>query len=285
MHAPASLPLHGRVILVTGACGGLGQAVTWACARAGARVVLLGRRLPKLTRLYDALQAENLPEPALYPLDLSGATPDDYQDMAAAIERELGRLDGIVHCAVEFKGLASMENAPLEHWFTGLHVNLTAPWLLTRACLPALQRREDAAVLFMLDDPAHCQQAYWGSYGVAKAGLQGLIKILHAELENTPVRVHGLEPGPMRTALRARAWFAQNPASAPMPEAYAPGIVTLLAGPGEHAAIVPLAACPERAARLDAQHLQNPPNRRHTLPSGLRLHPRQADPPASSTAD
>lgn len=217
------------MILVTGAPGGLGEAVTWACARAGARVVLLGRRLPKLTRLYDALFGEGLPTPALYPLDLSGASPDDYLDLACAIERELGRLDGLVHCAVEFKGLASMENAPLEHWFTGLHVNLSAPWLLTRACLPLLRQREDAAALFVLDDLARCNQAYWGSYGVAKAGLHGLVNILHAELENSPVRLHGVHPGPMRTSLRGRAWFAENPGHVPLPEVYAPAIVALLA--------------------------------------------------------
>src|SRR5690606_562306 len=118
------------------------------CAAAGAQIVLMGRRLPKLTRLYDALVAAGVPTPALYPMDLAGATPDDHAEMAQALEREFGRLDGIVHGAAEFKGLVSLENLPLEDWFTGLHVNLTAPFLLTRACLPLLRKSPDARVLF-----------------------------------------------------------------------------------------------------------------------------------------
>ncbi len=236
--APAPVPppapdaLAGRTILVCGANGGLGEAVARACAKAGAQVVLIGRRLPKLTRLYDALVADGARDPALYPMDLCGATPDDYAAMAQALERECGRLDGIVHCAAEFKGLASLENLPLEDWFTGLHVNLSAPFLLTRACLPLLRQREDASVLFLLDDAHRTTHAFWGGYGVAKQALRGLVSILHAELENSPVRVHGVEPGPMRTALRARAYFAENPGDIPPPEAYAPGCVALLGPQG-----------------------------------------------------
>ena len=231
---PQPLPdaLTGRTILLCGANGGLGEAVARACSRAGAQVVLVGRRLPKLTRLYDALVADGAPDPALYPMDFTGATPDDYATMAEALERECGRLDGIVHCAAEFKGLASLENLPLEDWFTGLHVNLSAPFLLTRACLPLLRRREDASVLFLLDDAKRTTRAFWGGYGVAKQALRGLVSILHAELENSPVRVLGVEPGPMRTALRARAYFAEDPADVLPAEAYAPACVSLLGSQG-----------------------------------------------------
>lgn len=224
--------LAGRTILVCGALGGLGAAVAHASAKAGAQVVLLGRRIPRLNRLYDALEAEGAHEPAIYPLDLSGATPDDYATLAQTLERECGRLDGIVHCAAEFKGLASLENMPLDDWFTGMHVNLTAPWLLTRACLPLLRQRESASVLFLLDNPEQTTRAFWGSYGVAKQGLLGLISILREELSNSQVRVQGVLPGPMRTALRARAYFAEDPGAIPLPEAYAGDCVELLAGTG-----------------------------------------------------
>lgn len=224
--------LDGKTILVCGALGGLGAAVAHASAKAGAQVVLLGRRVPRLNRLYDALEAEGAREPAIYPLDLSGATPEDYANLAQTLERECGRLDGIVHCAAEFKGLASLENMPLEDWFTGLHVNVTAPWLLTRACLPLLRQRESASVLFVLDDADKTTRAFWGSYGVAKQALRGLIPILREELSNSAVRVQGVLPGPMRTALRARAYFAEDPGSIPPAEAYANACVELLAGTG-----------------------------------------------------
>ena len=223
-------PLANRVILVTGANGGLGEAVARASAAAGADVVLLGRRVPRLTRLHDELVAAGGRAPSLYPMDLSGATPEDYEALATAIRGEYGRLDGIVHCAAELKGLYSLQNLPLEDWFTGLHVNLAAPFLLTRACLPLLHEREDACVLFALDDPERSARAYWGPYGVAKHALRGLVSILANELESSPVRVHGVEPGPMRTALRARAFFAEDPAALPEPAAYAAACVRLLAG-------------------------------------------------------
>ena len=172
-------------------------------------------------------------DPALYPMDLSGAVPDDYVTMAEAIHQEYGRIDGIVHCANEFKGLASLENMPLEDWFTGMHVNLTAPFLMTRALLPYLRQRNDACALFLLDNPERTNKAFWGSYGVAKQGLIGLVSILQQELESSPVRILGVQPGPMRTALRGRAYFAEDATHIPPATAYAAAIVTLLSEHGK----------------------------------------------------
>jgi len=225
---PAKDALAGRVVLVTGAHGGMGSAVAHAIAASGGTPILLGRRVPKLNALCDALERAGS-NPAIYPMDLSGATPDDYDNLRQAVESEFGRLDGIVHCAAEFKGLASIENMPVEDWLTGMHVNLTAPLLLTRALLPLLRARDDAAVLFLLDAHDRVAKPFWGAYGVAKLGLAGMAEILHAELENSPVRVHGLIPGAMRTPLRARAYFAENPGDVPEPSAYAGAVASLLA--------------------------------------------------------
>jgi NAD(P)-dependent dehydrogenase (short-subunit alcohol dehydrogenase family) len=223
--------LAGRVVLVTGATGGLGEATARACAQAGATVVLLGRKVPRLNRAYDAIKALG-PEPALYPLDLAGADPADYEAMADRIEADLGGLHGIVHCAVEFTGLRPLDLTPPEEFVRQLHVGLTAPWLLTQACLPALKRQADSAVVFVLDDPARVQRAYWGAYGVAKAGLAGLVKQLHDETDTGPVRVAALEPGPMRTDLRARAYVEEAATGWPAPSRYAPACVHLLSAAG-----------------------------------------------------
>ncbi|HEY5850345.1 MAG TPA: SDR family NAD(P)-dependent oxidoreductase [Lysobacter sp.] len=223
--------LDGRVVLVTGAHGGLGQAAALACARAGATVVLLGRKLPKLNRVYDAV-AQVGPEPLLYPLDLEGATPDDYAELAQRLESEVGRLDGLLHCAAEFAGLTPLAQTDPAAFARAIHVNLTAPWWLTQACLPLLGKASDAAVVFVLDDPARIGKAYWGGYGVAKQGLAGLVGMLHGELANTGVRVAGLQPGPMRTALRAKAYVEENDRSAAEPSAYAAACVTLLSQAG-----------------------------------------------------
>ena len=136
--APPADALSGRTILVTGAHGGLGDAAARACAQAGATVVLLGRKVPKLSRVYDAIKALGA-EPALYPLDLAGADPTDYETMADKIGAEFGDLHGVLHCAAEFTGLRPLEVTPPEDFLRQIHVNLTAPWLLTQACLPWLK--------------------------------------------------------------------------------------------------------------------------------------------------
>ena len=129
-------------MLVAGAHGGLGSVASRACAEAGATVVLLGRKLPRLNRVYDAVAAAG-PEPLLYPLDLEGATPDDYAELAGRIEAELGRLDGILHCAAEFRGLTPLEHQDPAQFARAIHVNLTAPWWLLQACLPLLRQAPD----------------------------------------------------------------------------------------------------------------------------------------------
>jgi len=223
--------LDGRVVLVTGATGGLGSAAAQACARAGATVVLLGRKVPRLNRVYDAVAACG-PEPLLYPLDLEGATPDDYAEMAARVEGALGRLDGVLHCAAEFRGLTPLLHTDPAAFARALHVNLTAPWWLSQACLPLLAKAPDAALVFAVDDLARVSQAYWGGYGVAQHGLDALIRILHAECANSSVRVCALRPGPMRTALRAKAYVEEDDRLARDPATYAEACVTLLSPAG-----------------------------------------------------
>ena len=226
--------LQGRVVLVSGAQGGLGNVAAQACARAGATVVLLGRKPAKLNRIYDAC-AKLGPEPLLYPLDLEGAAPDDYAELADRLQRELGRLDGVLHCAAEFRGLTPLEHTDPAVFARAVHVNLTAPWWLTQACLPLLKQAADAAVVFALDDTRRVGQAYWGGYGLAQHGVAALVGMLQAELGNSPVRVSALQPGPMRTSLRSKAYVEDEDHEARDPADYAKACVTLLSSAGaEH---------------------------------------------------
>ncbi len=229
--AADSQVLSDRVILVTGAYGGLGEAAAKACAQAGATVVLLGRKVPKLSRTYDAVKALG-PTPALYPLDLAGADPADYEQLASTLESEMGGLHGILHCAAEFTGLKPLEATPPEEFVRNLHVNLTAPWLLTQACLPLLRKAADSAVVFVADDLSRVNRAYWGAYGVAKAGLLGLVRLLHDETDRSTVRVSALQPGPMRTTIRSRAYVEEAASRLPSPDQYAGGCVRLLSAEG-----------------------------------------------------
>ena len=223
--------LDQRVILVSGAHGGLGSAAAVACARAGATVVLLGRKLPKLNRVYDAV-AQAGAEPLLYPLDLEGASPDDYAELADRLRAELGHLDGVLHCAVEFKGLTPLEHTDPAAFARVMHVNLTAPWWLSQACLPLLRQAQDAALVFALDDLERVSQPYWGAYGIAQHGLAAMVGMLHAELASSSVRVSALQPGPMRTGLRSRAYADDNDLQAREAADYADACVTLLSSAG-----------------------------------------------------
>jgi NAD(P)-dependent dehydrogenase (short-subunit alcohol dehydrogenase family) len=226
--------LRDRVVLVNGAHGGLGRAAAIACARAGATVVLLGRKVPKLNRVYDAIakSGEALPEPANYPLDLEGASPDDYAGLAERLRASYGRLDGLLHCAAEFRGLAAFERSDPATLARAIHVNLTARAWLTQACLPLLREASDGAVVFVVDDPCRVGGAYWGGYGLAQHANAALVAMLHAELANSTVRVSGLQPGPMRTALRAQAYVEEDDREAVDPARYAENCVTLLSPAG-----------------------------------------------------
>lgn len=218
-------------MLVTGAHGGLGSAASLACARAGATVVLLGRKVPRLNRIYDAVTQAG-PEPLLYPMDLEGASADDYADMVQRIGDELGRLDGVLHCAAEFPGLTPLLQTDPAAFARAIHVNLTARWWLSQACLPLLAKADDAALVFALDDPARVGGAYWGGYGLAQTALAALVGMLQAELGNSRIRVSGLQPGPMRTGLRARAYVEEGDRVARDPAFYAEACVSLLSPAG-----------------------------------------------------
>lgn len=227
--APGAASLAERVVLITGAAGGLGRASALACAKAGATVLLADRKARALEPVYDEIAAlPGGPQPVLQPMDLQGATPLEYQGFAESVERQLGRLDGIVHAAVKMEGLTPLAMLSPEEWITTLHVDLSAPFLLTQACLPLLLAREESAVVFVLDDPERMGRAHWGAYGVAKAGLEGLASILHEETDATSLRVHALVPAPMRTGLRRTIWTGEDPATIAPPDAAADAVLYLL---------------------------------------------------------
>lgn len=233
--SPAADTLAGRTILVTGAAGGLGRAVSLACAAAGAVVVLSGRKVRPLEKLYDEILALGHAQPAILPLDLAGASPADYDTVIEALESAGGSLDGLVHAAAHFDNLTPLAIRKPELWLLDLQVNLSAPFLLTQACLPLLQAADDSAVVFVVDDPERMGRAHWHGYGVAKAGLERLASIWHQETDESNLRVHSLLPAPMRTALRHKAWFGENAGQVPSPDAAAEAVVYLLA-PGAMAA-------------------------------------------------
>jgi len=199
--------LKEQVILVTGATGGFGKAVSIALARHGATVVLLARNLRLVEALYDEIEQAGGPTPAIYPMNLEGATEHDYVDLANNIESGLGCLDGMIHCAASLGAPTVFEQSDVATWYQVHQVNLHAPYLLTRACLPLLSRAPKASLLFMIDDKTG---AYWDAYQVSKQAITAMAGLLAREYEGGNVHVNCFNPGKTRTSLQIRAYPAAD---------------------------------------------------------------------------
>jgi NAD(P)-dependent dehydrogenase (short-subunit alcohol dehydrogenase family) len=211
--------LAGRVILVTGAGDGIGAAAAMACAAHGATVILLGRTTRKLEKVYDAIEQAGYPQAAIYPMNLEGAAPKDYDDLAATIEQEFGRLDGLLHNASLLGTLTPLGQYDIEQWSKVMQVNLNAPFLLTRACLELLKKSDDASLLFTTSSVGRQGRAYWGAYAISKAANENMMQIWADELEsNTHVRANSINPGAVRTSMRARAYPGEDPNTLPKPD-------------------------------------------------------------------
>jgi NAD(P)-dependent dehydrogenase (short-subunit alcohol dehydrogenase family) len=115
-----------------------------------------------------------------------------------------------------------------DDWLRALHVNVSAPFALTQACMPLLNQAVDSSVVFVLDNPDLLARAHWGAYGVSKAALERFVAILHQENDAGPLRVSALLPAPMRTALRRQAYFGEDIMQRPLPDAAAEAAVYLL---------------------------------------------------------
>lgn len=226
---PAPGSLAKRAILVTGAGDGLGRATALACARAGASVILLGKTVKKLEAVYDAIETAGGPTPAIYPLNLAGASWKDYGELAATIERELGRLDGIVHCAAFFKHFQALDEISPQEWVESLQVNLTGAYALTRQCLPLLQAAPDASVIFITDAPGRRPKPYAGAYGVSKAAVENLSAMWAQELERFPkLRFNTFNPGPMASGVRLRGYPGDVIDKLASPDSITPKLLWLL---------------------------------------------------------
>jgi NAD(P)-dependent dehydrogenase (short-subunit alcohol dehydrogenase family) len=229
---PAADLLRERVILITGAADGIGRALATGCGAHGATTVLLDRNIRGLESLYDASVAAGYPEPALYPMDLETAAPGDYQTLYEVLDREFGRLDGLVHNAALLGALTPLAHFDDELWYRVMQTNLNAPYQLTRACLELLTRPADASILFSSDTTGRRGKAYWGAYGVSKAGIENLMQVLADELAtNTGIRVNSIDPGAVRTALRTIAYPAEDRSTLRAPKDVIGPFLYLL-GPG-----------------------------------------------------
>jgi NAD(P)-dependent dehydrogenase (short-subunit alcohol dehydrogenase family) len=217
-------PLGNRVAVVTGASRGIGRAVAVALAKAGAHIVALARTQGALEELDDEIRAAG-GSATLVPVDLKDF--DAIDRLGAAIHERWGKLDVLIGNA----GLLG-EVSPLTHldqgiWDAVMAVNVTANWRLIRSLDPLLRASDAGRAIFVTSGAAHNFRAYWGVYSVSKAALEGLALTYAAETATTPVRVMLVNPGPLRTRMRAAAMPGEDPLTLKTPEELAPHVVRL----------------------------------------------------------
>ena len=225
--------LNSKVILVTGANKGFGLAISMDLAKAGATVIMLGRDLSSLEYAYDAVVDAGYKEPILYPLDLEGASPENYQELQDNIIEKFNRLDGLIHNAAILGMQTPIDQYDIKLWYSTLQINLSAPFMLTQFLIPALKKADDARILFLSSSVGRKARAYWGAYSVSKFGLEGLAMTLSEELEKTKIKVNTINPGKMRTEMTRNAYPAEDASTLPKPEEKSSVIVYLLSKEAE----------------------------------------------------
>ncbi|MFW1677521.1 YciK family oxidoreductase [Pontibacter sp. JAM-7] len=220
--APANL-LQDKVILVTGAGSGIGRTAAISYAAHGATVILLGRTLDKLEAVYDEIEAAGYPQPALVPLNLDSAPEHDFDELASTLNQEFGRLDGILHNAGILGVRTPLSSYDPVIWQQVMQVNVTAPFMLTQALMPLLEKAENASIIFTSSGVGRQGRAFWGAYSVSKFATEGMMQVLADELENiSNIRCNCINPGATRTQMRTTAYPAENPADNPAAEEIMP---------------------------------------------------------------
>ena len=211
--------LRDRIILITGASDGIGRALALHAAELGAQVILHGRNVSKLETVYDEIEAlDGAARPSIAAVDLATADSAAYQSLAENLEKEFGRLDGLVHNASILGDRFSIEQYDAAMWQQVMHVNVTAAFVLTQVCLPMLNASQDASVVFTSSGVGRSGRAFWGAYSVSKFATEGLSQVLADEHRHGTMRVNCVNPGATRTNMRLEAFPAEDRDTLKRPE-------------------------------------------------------------------
>lgn len=203
--------LKDRIILITGSSDGIGKALALEAAALGAQVILHGRSVPKLEKVYDAIEEiDGAPRPSIAVLDLESANSQSYMTLAESLANEFGRLDGLVHNAGILGDRFSIEQYDAVTWQKVMHVNVTATFALTKVLLPLLQKSEDPSVIFTSSGVGRTGKAFWGAYAASKFATEGLSQVLADEHRHGKLRSNCINPGATRTNMRLAAYPAED---------------------------------------------------------------------------
>jgi NAD(P)-dependent dehydrogenase (short-subunit alcohol dehydrogenase family) len=221
--------LQDRIILITGATGGIGRALALHAAAHGAQIILHGRDVRKLEAVYDEIEAiDGAPRPSIAVMDLATADDTAYRTLAESLTEEFGRLDGLVNNASILGERYSLEQYDAGMWQRVMHVNVTAAFALTQVCLPLLHLSADASIVFTSSGVGRQGKPFWGAYAVSKFATEGLSQVLASEQEHGNLRVNCINPGPVRTEMRRAAYPAEDREALTGPEGVLPTYMYLL---------------------------------------------------------
>ena len=211
--------LEGKVILVTGAGDGIGRVAALTYARFGATVLLLGRTTSKLEAVYDEIESMGGKQPAILPMDLETASYDEMQKLERLIDKEFGQLDGLLHNAGILGALTPLEMYDVDMFAKVMQINFTATFKLTQALLPLLKDANNGSIVFTSSTVGTHPRAFWGAYALSKQAVEGMSDIFTQETKNTTnLRFNCINPGGIRTNMRAHAYPGENPMSLKTPE-------------------------------------------------------------------
>ncbi|MDB5482289.1 MAG: oxidoreductase [Caulobacteraceae bacterium] len=218
-------PLAGRVALVTGASRGLGRAAALGLSAAGAHVIAVGRTQGALEDLDDEARALGGERVTLVPLDLTNGAGID--ELGQAIFQRHRRLDVLVHAAAMLSQLRPVAHVPPELWEKMVATNVTSAYRLIRSLESLLRASPSARAIFLTDSQAARPRAFWGAYAASKAAVEAMVRAWADEVDNTPIRAVLLDPGAVRTKLRAEAFPGEDKDALTNPAEVAPMIVAL----------------------------------------------------------
>lgn len=219
--------LDGKVAVVTGASRGIGWATATLLAECGVHVVAVARTVARLEELDDAIRAAGGPPPTLVPVDVTDGPGVDR--LGAAIDDRWGKLDILVGNAGVLGPVSPLAHVKAKAWAEVMDVNVSANWRILRTLDPVLRKADAGRVVFVTSGAAHQLRPFFGPYAVSKMALEGIAKTYALETEKTGIAVRLFSPGPVRTALRARAMPGEDPDTLPSPADVAPGIARLCA--------------------------------------------------------
>ena len=220
--------LNNKVILVTGAGDGIGKVAAIEFAKHGATVILLGKTTKKLEAVYDEIVAAGGPQPAIVPLDLKGATQQNYRDLAATIDQQFGKLDGLLNNAGILGALGPMEHFCTSTFENIMKVNVTAQAMLTKALFPVLKKSNNASVVFTSSGVGREGREFWGAYAISKFATEGMMQTWSKEVDKTNIRINCINPGATRTSMRASAYPGEDKDKLATPEDLMPTYLYLM---------------------------------------------------------